>query len=211
MAATIQPSSTIGTAVMGEIGTPDAKSATSPARERASLTVLYDGTCGFCTRQARFAQRMAGKHVQLASTADPDVLARYPGLTTQATNRQMYVHEAPPTVGTVPAENDPSGALPNQGEIGGLRDSASTTGESIPGGRMYGGAAAVARLVREVPIIGPLGWLYYVPGIRQLADAGYRLVARNRHRLGQVLGWQPLPNDSCADGVCALPQRSEAS
>ena len=141
--------------------------ATTPAS--TELTVLYDGTCGFCTRQARFARRLGGPHVQLASTADPRVIERYPGLNRETTNRQMHVQE-----------------------------------EAT--GRRYAGAAAVARLVREVPFIGPIGWLYYVPVLRQVADALYRLVARNRHRISRILGWQALPDDSCADGACALPQ-----
>ena len=40
---------------------------------------------------------------------------------------------------------------------------------------------------------------------RWVADLGYRLFARNRHRISRLLGWQPLPNDSCVDGMCALP------
>jgi predicted DCC family thiol-disulfide oxidoreductase YuxK len=138
--------------------------------EGPALTVLYDGTCGFCTRQARLAQRLGGgpDRVALLSTSIPGVLENRLGLTRESTNRQMFVEE----------------------ELS---------------GRRYGGAAAVARLVRQVPLIGPLGWLYYVPGLHQLADALYRLVARNRHRISRLLGWHPLPNDSCADGTCGLP------
>ncbi len=133
--------------------------------------MLYDGTCGFCTRQARLAQRVARPgRVALRSTAEPGVLERYLGITPEAANRQLYVHEE-------------------------------TTG------RRYGGAAAVARLVREVPVIGPVGWLYYAPVLRQVADTLYRIFARNRHRISRLLGWQPIPDDSCADGACALPQR----
>jgi predicted DCC family thiol-disulfide oxidoreductase YuxK len=29
-----------------------------------------------------------------------------------------------------------------------------------------------------------LGWLYRVPGLRQLEDLGYNIIARNRHRFG---------------------------
>ena len=141
--------------------------------ELKTLTVLYDGTCGFCTRQARFAQRIGGiggAHVRLASTADPRVLERYPDISRETANRQMYVQEE-------------------------------TTG------RRYGGAAAVARLLREVPIIGLAGWLYYVPILHQIADGVYRVIARNRHRISRVLGWQALPDDSCGEGACATPQR----
>ena len=138
------------------------------------LTVLYDGTCGFCTRQARLGQRLGGgaARVTLLSTSVPGVLEHRLGLTRESTNRQMFVEE-----------------------------------ESTS--RRFGGAAAVARLVREIPLIGPLGWLYYLPGLRQLADALYRQVARHRHRISRLFGWQPLPDDSCADGACALPGSSE--
>lgn len=134
-----------------------------------ALTVLYDGTCGFCTRQARFAQRLGGgpARVHLLSTSVPGVLEHRLGLTRESTNRQMFVEDST--------------------------------------GRLFGGAAAVARIVRQVPVIGPIGYLYYLPPLKQLADLGYRLVARNRHRLSRLLGWQPLPDDSCADGACAVP------
>jgi predicted DCC family thiol-disulfide oxidoreductase YuxK len=150
---------------------PDVATTTAAAARgaRQTLTVLYDGTCGFCTRQARLAQRLGGaERVTLLSTSLPGVLENRLGLTRESANRQLFVEE------------DGSG-------------------------RRYGGAAAVARLVREVPLIGPVGWLYYLPLIRQLADAGYRVVARNRHHISRVLRWKPLPDDSCADGVCQLP------
>jgi len=155
------------TAAAEPIARPDA------AQTSGALTVLYDGTCGFCTRQARFAQRLGGgvARVQLLSTAIPGVLESrlgHLGITRESTNRQMFVED---------------GAT----------------------GRLYGGAAAVARIVREVPVIGLVGWFYYVPGIKQLAGATYKLIARNRHRLSRLFGWQPLPDDSCASGDCALP------
>jgi predicted DCC family thiol-disulfide oxidoreductase YuxK len=144
--------------------------ATPATPAAAGLTVLYDGTCGFCTRQARLAQRVGGgpARVTLLSTSLPGVLENRLGLTRESTNRQLFVED---------------GAT----------------------GKLYGGAAAVARIVRVVPIVGPVGYLYYLPGLRQLADAVYRLFARNRHRISRLLGWQPLPDDSCADGLCALP------
>ena len=146
-----------------------------PPPENAPLTVLYDGTCGFCTRQARLAQRLGGgpDRVALLSTSVPGVLENRLGLTRESTNRQMFVEEERT-------------------------------------GRRYGGAAAVARLVREVPLIGPVGYLYYLPGLRQLADALYRQISRNRHRISRLLGWHPLPNDSCADGTCSLPTTGPA-
>jgi predicted DCC family thiol-disulfide oxidoreductase YuxK len=51
-------------------------------------------------------------------------------------------------------------------------------------GRTFAGAEAFARIVTRLP--GPAGWpgwLYYVPGVRQIADAVYALVAKHRYRL----------------------------
>src|SRR6186997_716133 len=50
------------------------------------------------------------------------------------------------------------------------------------GGRMSGGAEAIARAL----MTGPLGWaarLYFVPGVRQLSNAAYRTIAKRRYRL----------------------------
>jgi len=49
-----------------------------------------------------------------------------------------------------------------------------------PGGRSHSGAEAIATTLGLRPVLAPLAWLYYLPGIRQIADWGYRLVARNR-------------------------------
>jgi len=65
-------------------------------------------------------------------------------------------------------------------------------------GRIWSGAAAIARALRLRPALAPLGWLYAVPGVRQLLDAGYALVARNRFR---------LPGEACADDACRLHRR----
>ncbi|TFD82214.1 thiol-disulfide oxidoreductase DCC family protein [Cryobacterium fucosi] len=55
----------------------------------------------------------------------------------------------------------------------------------VDGSRQYGGAAAVAALLRRQPSPGwrMLGWLGTVPPWSWAAAAGYRLVARFRHRL----------------------------
>jgi predicted DCC family thiol-disulfide oxidoreductase YuxK len=52
------------------------------------------------------------------------------------------------------------------------------------GGRMSGGAEAIARALMTNR--GPLGWsarLFFIPGVRQLAEAVYRAIARRRYRL----------------------------
>lgn len=55
----------------------------------------------------------------------------------------------------------------------------------VAGGRRYGGAAAVAALLRHQPsaALRMLGWLGTVPPLSWLAELGYRLVARYRHLL----------------------------
>ncbi|MFI9272635.1 thiol-disulfide oxidoreductase DCC family protein [Kitasatospora sp. NPDC052896] len=64
-----------------------------------------------------------------------------------------------------------------------------------PTGAVYGGADAVSRLLmRTGGVFGWLGGLLALAPVRPLAAAGYRLVARNRHR---------LPGGTAA---CALPR-----
>jgi predicted DCC family thiol-disulfide oxidoreductase YuxK len=63
----------------------------------------------------------------------------------------------------------------------------------LPDGRIFAGAAAAAEAFRLNPAFGGLGVLYYLPGVRQLSDAVYRWVARNRFRFG----------GRCTDGACA--------
>ncbi len=53
-----------------------------------------------------------------------------------------------------------------------------------PGGETWAGAAAAERLVRVLPGGRPLGCLFALPFARPFADRAYRLVARNRARLG---------------------------
>lgn len=55
----------------------------------------------------------------------------------------------------------------------------------VTGGRQFGGAAAVAAILRGQPnpLLRLLGWLGTVPPWSWAAEAGYRLVARYRYRL----------------------------
>lgn len=51
-------------------------------------------------------------------------------------------------------------------------------------GRSDAGEAAVARaLLASRPVVRPLGAVLLLPGVRRVAGAAYRWVARNRHRL----------------------------
>jgi predicted DCC family thiol-disulfide oxidoreductase YuxK len=62
-------------------------------------------------------------------------------------------------------------------------------------GRVFDGMEAIVQLLRS-RAIGPLALAYYVPGIRQLADLVYWIVARNRFRIGGRV--------DCASGTCGL-------
>lgn len=64
-------------------------------------------------------------------------------------------------------------------------------------GRVFAGAEAIARLVAGVPVVGWLAFVYYVPGLRQLAELAYGVVARNRYRLFGRTG-------TCDGGTCHL-------
>ncbi len=69
-----------------------------------------------------------------------------------------------------------------------------------PDGRVFGGAEAIAQALATLPGVGRLALLYYVPGIRQLLDRLYRLIAANRYR---IMG-RAVAAGECADGTWAL-------
>jgi predicted DCC family thiol-disulfide oxidoreductase YuxK len=63
-------------------------------------------------------------------------------------------------------------------------------------GQIFKGPDAVFRILREVPSLRPISWLYGLPGMRQLAKVVYRWIARHRYKLfGKV-------EDDCQDGSC---------
>jgi predicted DCC family thiol-disulfide oxidoreductase YuxK len=62
--------------------------------------------------------------------------------------------------------------------------------------RVFGGAEAVARTLATRGVLGAWGYLYYVPGLRQLAGWTYAWVARNRYRF--------MGRTDCASDACAL-------
>lgn len=59
---------------------------------------------------------------------------------------------------------------------------------ALPDGRVVGGIHAVAALYRHFFWGWPLWVATRTPGLRQLAEAGYRFVARRRHCLTAALG-----------------------
>jgi len=67
----------------------------------------------------------------------------------------------------------------------------------MPDGRVFAGAEAFARILMSARLIGWLGWVYYVPGLRQVADLGYWVIAKARYRLRGKAG-------DCQGGTCHL-------
>ena len=61
-------------------------------------------------------------------------------------------------------------------------------------GRVFEGAEAVVRALGSRPL-GKLLFVYYVPGLRQVADWMYGWVARYRFRIA---------GRACPDGACAI-------
>ena len=69
------------------------------------------------------------------------------------------------------------------------------------------GAEAIVELLRLArPALGVLASLYYLPGVRQLADLGYRFVAARRYAL---FGTTP-DHAPCDDGACGVPWTARA-
>jgi predicted DCC family thiol-disulfide oxidoreductase YuxK len=69
-----------------------------------------------------------------------------------------------------------------------------------PEGRVFGGLEAAVQALRHRSIIGVLAKAYYLPGLRQLGDLGYRLVARYRYA---ILG-RAVAAGQCDGGSCQL-------
>jgi predicted DCC family thiol-disulfide oxidoreductase YuxK len=68
-----------------------------------------------------------------------------------------------------------------------------------PDGRVFAGFEAAVRAVATRPILGWLAFLYYIPGVSQLCNLLYRLVARNRYRwFGRTAV------EECESGACAV-------
>jgi predicted DCC family thiol-disulfide oxidoreductase YuxK len=61
-------------------------------------------------------------------------------------------------------------------------------------GRVVEGAEAIVRALGR-RVWGKLLYIYYVPGLRQLVDALYRVVARYRFRIA---------GRACPDGACSV-------
>jgi predicted DCC family thiol-disulfide oxidoreductase YuxK len=118
-------------------------------------TLLYDGTCRFCTAQAARLRRFGRGRVQVESAYAPGVRERFP-------------------------------MVPQDGVMGEIK-------LVDIDGRVLGGAAAIARTLQlGGGALGFLAGLYRIWPVRPLANAGYRLIARNRYRVA----------GKCDDGRC---------
>jgi predicted DCC family thiol-disulfide oxidoreductase YuxK len=72
-----------------------------------------------------------------------------------------------------------------------------------PDGRVYRGFEAIVQAIATRRVLALLARIYYVPGIRQLCEGLYALVAANRYRL---LG-KAVAAGECEGGTCALHAR----
>ena len=121
-------------------------------------TLLYDGTCRFCTAQAARLRRMGRGRVAVESAYAPGVRERFP-------------------------------MVPQEGVMGEIK-------LVDADGQVLGGAAAIFRTLEHGGgILGALAYLYRLWPIRPIADAGYRVIARNRYRI----------SGRCEDGSCDVP------
>ena len=116
------------------------------------LILLFDGYCGFCTRQAEWVQ---------AHDSNERVLV--------LPNQKPGVRES---LGLSKAEVD--------------RAAWTLT----PTGERFEGAAAINRILRELPGWGWLAIFYALPPLHWIEDAVYQWVANNRQRFAR---WGAMP------------------
>ena len=69
-----------------------------------------------------------------------------------------------------------------------------------PEGRIYRGLEAVVQVLRHRAVLGVLAKVYYIPGLRQLGDLVYRLIARYRY---SIMG-RAVAAGECDGGSCHL-------
>lgn len=64
-------------------------------------------------------------------------------------------------------------------------------------GRLFKGAEALTRVVKTVPTLQWIAWLYRVPGMHYVADQLYKWIAKHRYQLFGTV-------DECENGACRL-------
>ncbi len=67
-----------------------------------------------------------------------------------------------------------------------------------PDGTVYVGADGVYEIYRRLTPFHLITWVYRLPVCRQIFRLGYALIARNRHRFGQVSSTLACDTDECA-------------
>ncbi|HUC91329.1 MAG TPA: DUF393 domain-containing protein [Paenibacillus sp.] len=67
-------------------------------------------------------------------------------------------------------------------------------------GDVFAGADGVVRMMRALPGLRPVAWLYRIPGMRKAADGLYRFIANRRY------DWFGRTDEGCADGACRLQE-----
>ena len=67
-------------------------------------------------------------------------------------------------------------------------------------GEVFRGLEGIVQALRHRPMLGRIAKLYYVPGLRQLGDLGYRLIARYRY---YIMG-RAVAAGECDGGSCQL-------
>lgn len=122
---------------------------------RATIDVMFDGRCGFCTRSAGWLERL-DRHgrIRIHASQRPGALDRF-GITAAAAAEAVWAFR-----------------VDRHGRRQSLR-----------------GAAAVALALDTALGIRILCPLATLPGMRALAERGYRWVADHRSRLRGVTPW----------------------
>jgi predicted DCC family thiol-disulfide oxidoreductase YuxK len=69
-----------------------------------------------------------------------------------------------------------------------------------PAGQIFAGAEGIVRAISTGGFPGKLALIYFVPGMRQLCNGIYRLIAAHRYR---VMG-RAITAGQCADETCSL-------
>lgn len=123
-------------------------------RKSVQTTFIYDGDCGVCDRTVKWLiRRGAGDSIRFA---------RY-----QVNPREMDL------AGLSEEDCRHAAWLVEPRRNGGVR--------------AWRGAAGINRALTRLHgrhwFWRLMGWLYFLPGIRQLEDLGYSIFARNRHRI----------------------------
>jgi predicted DCC family thiol-disulfide oxidoreductase YuxK len=67
-----------------------------------------------------------------------------------------------------------------------------------PSGEVCRAARCLRRIGMRVPLLAPLAWILWLPGVLPLAERGYRWISRNRYALSRM---------PCGRQTCATPPR----